>query len=119
MSNIAILIDDHTVNASLLVRLQRISKRGIGDIRDAIQQGQPVFEQELFDANYEEHASLIRSVIGCLEESSAPCRVYELPEGETMESCPSVDRYRIDIETLRNILHSADTELHRQMTDQE
>ena len=115
MSNIVIFVGDKVADASVLVKIQRVTGRGLSDIRNAIQHGTPIFEREIFDANYEEHASTIRAVIGCLEDASVPSRIYEIPEGETMKSCSFADKCQISAEVLRSILDQADVELGRQM----
>lgn len=115
MSTIVITIEEPAVPPSALMELHRTTGRGLGDIRSAISRGEPIFEQEIFGANYEEHGSMIRAIVACLRNASVPCRIYELPEGHTMESCALVDNCRISVQVLTNILDQTDAELDRQI----
>ena len=111
MSKIVIVVDLTAAPANALVALQRATGRGLGELRTAIGRGDPIFERQIFDGDYEEHASVVRS----LEDAAIPIRIYELPEGETMESCSFVDNSQISVEVLNNILDQADAELDRQL----
>ena len=115
MSTIVIFVADPAMSATAIMRLQRITGRGIAEIRNAITQGEPIFEREIFDSDYEEHAAMIRGIVRHLQEASLPSKIYEIPEGETMESCSFVDECQISIEVLNNILDQADAELDRQL----
>ena len=115
MSIVVIFVADSTMPAAAIVGLQRITGRGIAEIRNAIIQGEPIFEREIFDSDYEEHAAVIRGIVRQLQDASLPSRIYELPEGETMESCSFVDQCQISTEVLGNILDQADAELDRQL----
>ncbi len=76
-----------------------------------------IVEREIFDENYDDHATLIRSVLAVLEDAELRHRIYELPEGSTMETCDFVDRCLVSTEVMRNILNQADTELDRQLNE--
>ncbi len=115
MSKIVIFVDGTAAPANALMALQRATGRGLGELRTAIGRGDPIFEREIFDGDYEEHASVVRAVVRSLEDAAIPSRIYELPEGETMESCSFVDNCQISIEVLNNILDQADAELDRQL----
>jgi hypothetical protein len=95
--------------------IQRATGRGLSELRTAIGQGDPIFEREIFAGDYAEHASMIRAVVRSLEDAAIESRIYELREGETIESCTHVDNCRISVEVLNNILHQADVELDRQL----
>jgi len=115
MSNIVIFVDGTAIAASTLLGLQRITGRGLAEIRTAIGKGKPIFQREIFDANYEEHASMIRKIVACLKDDSVRERIYEIPEGETMESCSFAEDCQIDTEVLKSILDQADLERDRQL----
>ncbi|WP_425396867.1 hypothetical protein [Aeoliella sp.] len=115
MSNIVIYVDTTNVSASGLIDLHRATGLPLSEVRRVIASGKPVIEQEIFDANYDDHAALIRSVLRAIESGGMEYRIYELPEGETTESCTFVDRCLVSIETVRNILSEADTEMDRQL----
>jgi len=115
MSQILIFIDDATLAPDVLMSLQRTTGRGLSAIRDAVGHGKPIFEREIFDADYEAHAATIRAIVSCLTNTSIPSRIYELPEGETMETCAFVDKCLISTDVLENILSQADAELDRQL----
>jgi len=113
MSTIAICIDESAVPPTTIIKLQRLTGHSLNDIRDRIRQRRPIFEREIFDAQYVEHASKIRAIVDCLDGASIPNRIYELPEGETMETHPHVSQCQIAIEVLKNILDQADLEADR------
>ena len=115
MSNIVIYVDETGVPAELLIQLQQATGKSLRDIRSALASGTPVFEHTLFDSRYDDHAAVIRNVSTVLEANNAKHRIYEFPEGETIESCTFADRCLIGIDTMRNILNQADAELDRQL----
>ncbi|MCG8651521.1 MAG: hypothetical protein MI861_16890 [Pirellulales bacterium] len=92
MSNVVIFVDGDSVPASELMKLQKATSRGLGEIRSAISAGTPIVEREIFEGNFEDHASLVREVLTVLEDGALKHRIYELPEGETMETFV-VDRF--------------------------
>lgn len=115
MSNISIYVDEIGMPAELLIQLQQATGKSLNDIRSALALRTPIFEHALFDSRYDNHAALIRNVLTVLEANNAKHRIYEFPEGETIESCTFADRCLICIETMRNILNQADAELDRQL----
>jgi hypothetical protein len=115
MSNIVIYVDETSVSAELQIQLQQAMRKSLSDIRSALASGTPVFEQTLFDSRYDDHAAVIRNVLTVLEIKDAKHRIYEFPEGESIESCKFADRCLVGIETIRSILNQADAELDRQL----
>ncbi len=115
MSKIVIVVSGSAAPAHTMMALHRATGRGLSELRTTIGQGDPVFEQTILDGDYEEHATVIRAVVQSLLDASIPFQIYELPEGETMESCSFVDNCQISIEVLNNILDQADAELDRQL----
>jgi hypothetical protein len=111
MSNIIIFIEDRTVSPHALMQLHRATGRSLSEIKNLIALGKPLFESEIFNTDYEQHALSIRAVLDCLIDMYLSFRIYEIPEGETMESYSFVDQCRISVEVLRNILNEADQEL--------
>lgn len=57
---------------------------------------------------------MLRRVLETIEVGGIQSRIYELPEGETMESCTFVDRCLISMDVMRHILIQADEEFARQ-----
>jgi len=114
MSNIVIFIDDKSANASALMHLKNTTRRSLSEIRSAIENETPIIEREIFDESYDEHAAMLRRVIESIETHKLAHRIYEIPEGETLDSCDFVDNCAITIEVLNNILNNADAELDRQ-----
>lgn len=117
MSNVVIYVDDTGVLPTGLIELQKATGRSLSDIRSSLTSGNPIFEHELFDSRYDDHAALIRNVLYVIETNNMKHRIYELPEGETMDSCAFVDRCLVSIEVMRNILNQADAELDRQLNE--
>ena len=117
MSNIVIFIDDKNANASALMQLKNATGRSLSEIRSAVENETPVVEREIFDEAYDEHAAMLRRVIESIETLELSHRIYEIPEGETMDSCDVVDNCAITIEVLNNILNNADAELDRQLNN--
>ena len=113
MSNIVVLVDETSVPAASLMQLKSITGFGLSEVRGLLTKGSPIFEQEIFDSRYEEHAKQLRTILDFLEKSKFKHRVYELPEDETSESC-SLDEFQIADQVLKNILDNADEELDRQ-----
>ncbi|RCS44019.1 hypothetical protein DTL42_17970 [Bremerella cremea] len=115
MSNIVIFLDQEANRADVVLRLQKATQKSLSDIRSSLMNNAPVVEVELFEGDYDSHAKMLRAVMSCMLELSLGCRIYELPEGETMETCSFVDKCEITPTVLENILSEADAELDRQL----
>ena len=115
MSNIVIFLDQEANRPDVVLRLQKATQKSLSDIRSALTNNTPVVEVELFEGDYSSHAKMLRAVMSCMDEVSLGSRIYELPEGETMETCRFIDRCEITVTVLENILSQADAELDRQL----
>ena len=115
MSNIVIFMDKEANRAEVVLRLQKATQKSLSDIRSSLASNTPIVEVELFEGDYDSHAKMLRAVMACMDELSLGSRIYELPEGETMESCGFVDKCEITPTVLENILSEADAELDRQL----
>lgn len=91
MSNIVIFVDDNDASASALMELKNATGRSLIEIRSAVENATPVVEREIFDESYDEYAAMLRRVVGSIEALGLTHRIYELPEGETMDTCDFVD----------------------------
>lgn len=111
MARIVFFLDESANRPEALMRLQKATGCSLSEIRGAIREDNALLDVELFDSQYDDHASLLRSVMACVDDFSLNYRIYELPEGESTVD----DRHQIRIDVLRNILNEADAELRRQL----
>ncbi len=70
----------------------------------------PIVELELYDGDFEAHTILLRSVVACIEEFALKSRIYELPEGTTLQTCDFANKCQIEPSILLNILRSDESE---------
>jgi len=94
-----------------VLRLQKVTQKSLSDIRWSLMNSAPVVEVELFEGDYHSCAKMLRALMSCIREFSLASRIYELPEGETIETCTCVNRFEISPTVLENILSEADSEL--------
>ena len=116
MSRIVFILDDAANRADIVMRLQRLTGRGLNEIRNALTDSSPVVEIDLYEGDFDSHATLLRSVLNCINEFSLRSKIYELPEGQTMKTCSFVDKCEISSEVLLNILRSDEEERDRQLS---
>jgi hypothetical protein len=115
MSNIVVVVNEKSVDVSVLKELHKILGGSLASIRTAISKGLPVVEMEIFDNQYEENASLLRKLICLIRNSGLRAVIYELPEGDSFEVSSVRNESLISIEILENILDSSDDEMERQL----
>lgn len=115
MSNIVIFLDKNASRADVVLRLQKATQKSLRDIRAALANNTPVVEVEIFAGDYDSNATMLRGVLACVDDLSLGVRIYELPEGGTMETYASVEKCRISPTILENILNEADAERDRQL----
>lgn len=115
MSNIVVVVNEKTVDVSVLKELHKILGGSLTGIRTAISKGLPIVEMEIFDNKYEEKASLLRKLISLTTSSKFGVEIFELPEGESFETSSVRNESLISIEILENILDSSDDEMDRQL----
>ena len=115
MSNIVVYLSHDANRADAVHRLHKVTQKSLNDVRTSLVNNAPLLEVELFEGDYDSHARMLRELLACLDELSLGSRIYELPEGETMETCTFVEKCEISPSVLENILNEADAELDRQM----
>ena len=114
MSIIVFILNTAEVPGKTLMRLQGATRRSLIDLRGAIAKGKPLYERNIVLGDLEENALSVRAILGCLEELNLPFRIYELPEGETLETCVFSDKSKITVEVLNNILDSSEESRRQQ-----
>ena len=113
MSNIVIILNTAEVPGKTLMSLQGATGRSLIDLRGAIAKGKPLYDRNIVLGDLEEIALSVRAFLGCLENLNLPFQIYELPEGETMETCEKLDKSMITVEVLNNILDSSEESRHQ------
>ncbi|MCG6157757.1 hypothetical protein [Rubinisphaera margarita] len=115
MSKIVIYLDEQACRAEALLRIQKVTKKSLSEIRSSLVNGNPIVEIVLFKGDYDSHAFMLRSFLSLVDEMSLQARIYELPEGAN----PTNGAYSEDLEItpviLKNILSAADREIDRQL----
>jgi len=75
--------------------LRPVTGQSIAEIRKAIDEGSPLFQQELFFNNHDEIADRLRRILANFDDAAVACDVYE-------------DEHQISATVLRNILDARD-----------
>lgn len=115
MSNIVILINEKKLEASVLKKFHKLLGGSLAQIRAAITNNNPILELELFDNNYDEKATLLKSIINLIKHASLSVSIYEIPSEVSYEACSNLEESLIRIEVLENIIESSDEEMDRQL----
>ena len=117
MSQIVIFLDDGANQPDVLIRLQQLTGRSLNDIRKALTTDSPVVEMELYEGDFDSHAAMLRSILNCIVEFSLRSKIYELPEGETMQKYSFGDKCEISSEVLLNILQADEEDRDRRLSE--
>ncbi len=117
MSNIVVFLDQEANRADVILRLQKATQKSLSDIRSSLANNTPIVEVELFEGDYDSHAKMLRAVMSCMDELSLGSRIYELPEGETVDTCVFVHKCEITPTELENMLTSNDADLVQLIDD--
>ncbi|UFH51177.1 hypothetical protein [Pseudomonas sp. KNUC1026] len=115
MSSIVIVLDKNNVSTRGIFEIHRILGLSASDIRDKWSREEPIFERALFDGDYQHNAETLRALLRVIEEEKLPCTIHEIPHGEIYRDNPNLNTFSIDIESLENVLISADEEIMRQL----
>ena len=95
MSIIKIIIKPTPSIIDVIKSLHNIIGGSIEDLKSALENSIPVFEEEIFTNRYEEHANTLRKIIEEMAKSQFQIDVYE-------------GNFKIDTDALLNILNSSD-----------
>ncbi|QDU80464.1 hypothetical protein Pla110_21940 [Polystyrenella longa] len=114
MSRIVVYLEQQAQRADVVFRLHKVTQKSLEELRTSLATNAPVIELDLFNSDYDFNAGLLRKVMATLGELSIDSRIYELPEGETIDTCTFLDKCQISTEVLANILNEADAEFDRQ-----
>ena len=115
MSIIAVYVDGSDVPATALMALHRITGRGFADLKRTFGSGRALLAWELFDPSHEDKAGVLRDIAAWLEDHSIRSRIYEFPEGDTLQTPVSSEKFLIGTAGLRALLDHSDREVQRQM----
>ena len=108
MSKIAVLIVDAIDVRQTLTALRRVDPdTSILELRARIAARAPVLEYMLFRNDYPLVASKLRTIVQALPESGATLRLFEYSDEDSFEAVDQ-STHEISMETLNNILRSAD-----------
>ena len=103
MAKIVITSPNSSLENSFVIGLKKIVLNSLSDIREALNNETPIFEQELFLNNYEEVAKQLREIEILRKTLGVELNYYELQPDEEFESCP-LAVCKINAEILENIL---------------
>ncbi|MEM7249189.1 MAG: hypothetical protein AAF533_27970 [Acidobacteriota bacterium] len=101
---IVIVIEAEGVTPSVLMELKRLTGRALGELREALTTGRPVFERDVLDNRLEEHVALIEGLLTLVEEQELGHDLYELREGTPFETRAAHGQDHVSLELLRNLL---------------
>ena len=108
MSKIAVQIANATDLPRALSALREVEPAAsTADLRARIAARAPVLEYTLFRNDYPLVAFKLRTIVQSLPDSGATLRLFEYPEEDSFEAVDQ-STHEISIETLNNILRSAD-----------
>jgi hypothetical protein len=110
MSKIVIFINGN-IQSQALIKLKSITSESLAAIKHKITNKQPIFNQELFDNDYDQKAKQIRSILKIIDNFSIKNRIYELPENEQWTTCKKLESKQINATMLLSILNDANQDV--------
>jgi len=101
--SIITIIAKPPITTAAYFRLHQLLKRSIAEIKSSVKLGSPIFNEELFDNNYEEKNRLLRKLLAIAHEENIHLELFE-----ALSSLDWNDGMRISEEILVNIIHPKD-----------
>lgn len=115
MSVIAIVLKKDTYSSAGAVKLHRLLGVSLQGVKERWVNENPIYEEEIFEGDYQQHAVLIRSILKIINEEKLAAELYEIPYGEHYAGNAKLDTWRIDSASVEGILSAADEEIERQL----
>lgn len=115
MSVIVIVLEKDTYSSVSAVKLHRALGVSLQDIKERWVSGDPIFEQEIFEVDYQQRAVLIRAILKIIDEEKLTAEFYEIPYGKCYAGNTKLDTWRIDAALVEGILSAADEEIGHQL----
>lgn len=115
MSVIAIVLGRESYSSANAVKLHRALGISLQGIKGRWVNGDPIFEQEIFEVDYQQHAVLIRAILKIIDEEKLTAEFYEVPYGECYAGNTKLDTWRIDAALVEGILSAADEEIEHHL----
>lgn len=116
MSVIAIVLKKESYSSGSLVKLHRALGIPLREIKDKWVNYNPIFEEEIFQEDYNAHAAVIRAVLKLVDQEQLEADFYELPCGERCAGNKRLNIWRIDAALVKEILLRADEEVERHLS---
>ncbi|MBF7142697.1 MULTISPECIES: hypothetical protein [Pseudomonas] len=113
MSVIVIVLDE-VPSAKNLLSFQRLFNVSLQSIKSACSAAHPLLEIEIFDGDYQAHADLIRSVLKVVKDENLKADFYELPFGLNYSQDADIQKFKINLRNVEQILEATDEEFERQ-----
>jgi hypothetical protein len=115
MSVIVVILEKNKIEASALIKLQKVLGGTLQSIKHSWIQEQPIIEMEVFEGDYQKKANIVRKTIRVIKEEDLNARYYELPYERKYENNAQMDTCKVTAEFVKDMLTAADDELDRQM----
>jgi|GEM_PF-3388242 len=97
------------IPSTVIYRLHKLLDLSISEIKSRVIFGAPIFDDEIFDSDYEKKSETLKGLIKILEEQFIDMNIAE----SLTKNHETNYKMVITKETLKNILDSADSENER------
>lgn len=115
MSVIVIVLKKDSYSSVRAVKLHRLLGVSLQDVKEMWVNESPIFEEEIFEGDYQQHAALIRSILTFIDEEKLAAEFYEIPYGEKYAGNKKLDTWQINAALVERVLSAADEEVERQL----
>lgn len=110
MSKIAITLTETAIDSSSLFKIKSLTKVSLGELKDKIENKEPLYTGVLFYNDHEDMAMLLKKIIHLLDEIQLSYSIYEIEEEATVWD----ENQRITKSVLFRILDCHEDEMQRQ-----
>jgi hypothetical protein len=115
MTKIVVLLSKSFDNC-LLTDIRRITNLSLGDIKQRVASGHPLFEYKMYNNDYENTFQTLRSLIETLSRHSINSRFFQISdEDANILEMNNKDLYEVSPDTVTNLMNSYEREVSRQM----
>lgn len=116
MSKIVIEVSDYKDLTGTISVIQKITKKGISEIKNNITAHRPVYEGALFYNDHDEVADKLIALVRDLAKINTQVAVYELDEDDDASDLSKYEDSLISPMIMLNIIQKHDDEIERQQS---